>query len=641
MKLLQFLAVLAGILSSLYTDAQSCPENIDFESGTFTNWTCYVGNTFASGEENIISLTPTAGPFPEKHTMYSRAANFGEVDPIGGFPVVCPNGSGYSVRLGSEAAGGEAEGISYEFTIPPNEDNFSLIYHYAVVFQSPNHKVNEQPRMEIEVMNVTDNKIIDCSSFTFIALGSSMPGFKLSTAVDTITVLYKDWSAVSVDLSGNAGKTIRLFFKTGDCTFRRHFGYAYIDVNSECTNNFVGSSFCPDDAFVNVTAPFGYQSYEWYDETETRVLGNEQTLTISPAPASGTKIAVKVTPYDGYGCTTTLFTELKDNLKVTANAGKDGLSCNNNPVQLGVTPKLGLIYQWSPAAGLTDPQTANPFAAPDTTATYVLTVSNSGGGCKTTDTVIVKASVIDNTINITGKDIFCIDNGDSAVLSVQPVGSINWFKDNVVISGATATTYKATTSGTYHALLRNTMGCRLNTEPKKIVIDKAKPGITYPVEYAIIDLPLSLKARNIGEQVVWNPGTNLNNVQSFSPVFSGTTETSYTITITTNTGCVTVDTQLVKLVKNVEIYVPTAFTPNGDGRNDYLRPHLRGIRELRYFRVFNRWGQLLFEKRNEDLGWDGNMRGTPQQSQTVVWVLEGIGADNVIYTKKGISTLIR
>ena len=98
---------------------------------------------------------------------------------------------------------------------------------------------------------------------------------------------------------------------------------------------------------------------------------------------------------------------------------------------------------------------------------------------------------------------------------------------------------------------------------------------------------------------------------------------------------------MVKLVKNVEVYVPNAFTPNGDGRNDYLRPHLRGIKELRFFKVFNRWGQLLFEKRNEDLGWDGNIRGVQQQSQTVVWVLEGVGVDNVIYTKKGVSTLIR
>ncbi len=79
------------------------------------------------------------------------AANSGGVDPYGGFPVNCPNGSGYSIRLGNNSGGGQAEGISYEFTIPANENSYSLIYHYAVVFQAPNHRENEQPRMEIEV----------------------------------------------------------------------------------------------------------------------------------------------------------------------------------------------------------------------------------------------------------------------------------------------------------------------------------------------------------------------------------------------------------------------------------------------------------------------------------------------------------
>src|SRR5215216_5691873 len=191
-SLLQLLAILISIFCFTNNGhAQNCPPNIDFETGTFDKWTCYIGNTYAVGSENEISLSSSGGPIYNKHTMYSAAANSGELDPFGNFPVVCPNGSGYSIRLGSTTPGGEAEGVSYEFTIPANENQYSLIYHYAVVFQSPNHKVNEQPRMEIEVTNVTDNTIIDCSSFTFIAVGSSMPGFERSDATDTISILYK------------------------------------------------------------------------------------------------------------------------------------------------------------------------------------------------------------------------------------------------------------------------------------------------------------------------------------------------------------------------------------------------------------------------------------------------------------------
>src|SRR5204863_4616511 len=190
---------------------------------------------------------------------------------------------------------------------------------------------NEQPRMEIEISNVTDNTVISCASFTFIAMGTSLPGFQVSNQSDTTAVLYKDWSAVSVDLDGNAGKTIRLFFKTADCTFRRHFGYAYVDVNSECSSEFVGSMYCRDDTVVNVTAPYGYQSYTWYNSTFTQILGRQQTISFSPLPVSGTTYAVVISPYDGYGCPDTLFAKLVDSLTVISNAGKDVLSCNEDP----------------------------------------------------------------------------------------------------------------------------------------------------------------------------------------------------------------------------------------------------------------------------------------------------------------------
>ncbi len=138
------------------------------------------------------------------------------------------------------------------------------------------------------------------------------------------------------------------------------------------------------------------------------------------------------------------------------------------------------------------------------------------------------------------------------------------------------TAYRVMLSGTYYALLNNAAGCSIATQKQTIIIDKAKPGITYPTKYAIINLPLTLTARQIGESVLWRPGTSLNNPANFTPTFNGVSEQLYTIDIKTNAGCLTVDTQLVKTVKNVEIYVPTAFSPNKDGINDILRPILRG-----------------------------------------------------------------
>jgi hypothetical protein len=407
-------------LSHFAVKAQTCPPNIDFESGTFDNWTCYTGYVEAVGSQNVISLSPSNGPGYYYHTMYSASAT-AATDPYGGFPINCPNGSGHSIKLGNERGGGEAEGIAYEFTIPANQNAYTLIYNYAVVFQDPNHEEYEQPRMQIEITNVTDSSTISCASFAFRPYGTVLPGFKLSPNPGTNTpVWYKDWTAVSINLDGNAGKTIRLLFKTADCTFRRHFGYAYIDVNSECSGNFTGASYCPDDTAVNVIAPFGYEGYTWYDNTVTSVLGNEQTLTLSPLPAPGTVLAVKLTPYNGYGCPQTLFTRLTDNLTVTANAGPDVVSCNHSPVQIGGPPKPGLTYKWSPETGLSNPNIANPFIYPSRTTTYIVTTNSSGGGCADTDSVVVLADLIDSSLHLIGKANYCLGSGDSSVLRVEP-----------------------------------------------------------------------------------------------------------------------------------------------------------------------------------------------------------------------------
>ncbi|MEO6914461.1 MAG: PKD domain-containing protein [Chitinophagaceae bacterium] len=792
--------------------AQLCPRNIDFETGTFDGWTCYTGFTAAVGGQNQINITPSSGPIPNRHTMFSNNGA-AEVDPYGGFSVNCPNGSGHSVRLGNNSGGGEAEGMSYEFKIPANQDDYTLVYNYAVVFQEPNHQSYEQPRMEIEVMNVTDNTVINCASFDFIPYGTALPGFEKAPSFpgDSIPVWYKDWSAVSVNLAGNAGKTIRLFFKTADCTFRRHFGYAYIDVNSECSGTLVGATYCKTDTAINVYAPFGYQSYTWYDQQLTTVLGTNQILKLKPPPTPGTVLAVKVTPYSGYGCPQTFFTKFSDTLNMKANAGKDTNSCNNALVPIGVLPKPGFRYRWSPVAGLSNPDASNPFASPVVNTVYTLTTIHDGGGCQDADEVIVTADIVDNSIQRTGAATFCLGNGDPPILRVHPTDSIQWFRDNFSIRGANSPDFTVMRTGSYHALLMSKKGCTIKTTPeamnvasipdaafaaatspeqclvgnkfiftnnsvnavgemsyawntgdgmmastkdltysysrpgtyhlslistsniicidtanitivihpnavadfsvspvcidvpvkllnstadtlgskinyvwnlgngqvfnsrmpppssytkagiytvslsvntdqcptpyntlqRSLVVDKPLVGLNYPVKYAVVDLPQSLFARKFGTEIAWSPGVNLDNPSSYMPVFKGSRNQTYNISITTSTGCVTTDVQEVRIVNKIELYVPNAFTPNGDGRNDVLRPILFGIKEVRYFKVYNRGGQMLYSQNSELPGWDGTFNGATQSAQTVIWMAEGLGVDGKTYFRKGTAELIR
>jgi gliding motility-associated-like protein len=85
----------------------------------------------------------------------------------------------------------------------------------------------------------------------------------------------------------------------------------------------------------------------------------------------------------------------------------------------------------------------------------------------------------------------------------------------------------------------------------------------------------------------------------------------------------------------------TAFSPNGDGKNETFIPFPVGIKQLNYFRVLNRWGQLIFSTKTLNQGWDGKIAGIEQPSGVYVWLVEGITNDNKIISKKGTVTLIR
>jgi gliding motility-associated-like protein len=629
----------------LSSNAQ-CPPNIDFENGGFDNWTAYTGSVSAAGGTNTITLSPNGVGYNGQHEMFSRSVNATDRDQFGGFPVVCPNGSGYSVILGNTSGGAQAEGLSYEFTIPANMNNYSITYHYAVVFEGPNHRLEEQPRLEIEVMNVSDNDVIECSSFEFIPFGSGLPGFYEASvrANENTPVWVKDWTAVTINLNNQAGKTIRLFFKTADCTFVRHFGYAYIDVNTECTGEFTGATYCPNDTLVNVVAPFGFQDYRWFNSNFSQMLGTSQYLVLRPPFPTGSLLAVEVTPFNGYGCKDTLYARLVDTLTLKANAGRDTVYCGSEPILIGENPKPGLSYRWSPAIGLSDPNIANPFASPANSTQYIVTVSSGGGGCFKRDTVFVTSTSPDTTLQFLGSKMFCSSStSDSAVLIVSPDVKVQWFRDGIILSGVRQNRIRLTRSGTYYAIVENSDGCALTTRSVSVTIEDPIPGQTYPIQYTFINTALPLQSRPIGIEVSWMPPVYLSADTITNPVFERDNlgDQLYQIRMATAVGCVTVDTQFVKTIKEVTIYVPNAFTPNNDNLNDRFYPVTDGIKTVYSFKIFNRWGLELFSWPVGSPGWDGTYKGIRQAPGAYVWQFSGIGIDGKVYNRKGMMTIIR
>ena len=176
---------------------------------------------------------------------------------------------------------------------------------------------------------------------------------------------------------------------------------------------------------------------------------------------------------------------------------------------------------------------------------------------------------------------------------------------------------------------------------KDLEIEVPIPGIHYGAVNAKATMPYWLSARNFGIAYLWNPFIGLSNPSIQNPTTTLKAEQVYTIRITNNSGCLTQDTVLVRVFNDYGVYVPSGFSPDGDGVNDKLTPILIGIREVRSFRIYNRWGQLLYQTNEKNAGWNGTYKAKPQVSETYVWVLVVITEEGKTILKTGKSTLIR
>jgi gliding motility-associated-like protein len=153
--------------------------------------------------------------------------------------------------------------------------------------------------------------------------------------------------------------------------------------------------------------------------------------------------------------------------------------------------------------------------------------------------------------------------------------------------------------------------------------------------------PLQLKATG-AVNYSWFPTANLSNPLVSNPVAILNDDISYRVKVSTKEGCYAFDSLKVKVYKTPpEIFVPNLFTPNGDGLNDLLRPIPVGISKFVYFRVYNRFGQLVYSANDFVSGWNGKFKGRDQGNESFVWhALAEDYLGNQLY-RKGQTTLIR
>ena len=156
----------------------------------------------------------------------------------------------------------------------------------------------------------------------------------------------------------------------------------------------------------------------------------------------------------------------------------------------------------------------------------------------------------------------------------------------------------------------------------------------------LLNYPYQLEASG-GDTYTWSPSTGLNNPFIANPVTTLNDNQTYVLTASTTLGCATKDTLHLRVEKGPEIYAPSAFTPNGDGKNDRFRIIPVGITELIAFQIYNRWGQKIYSSLNASEGWNGYVKSLEQPTGTYIWIAEGKAFNGTIINRKGSFVLIR
>jgi gliding motility-associated-like protein len=632
--------VFVVLLHHASAQMNACPANINFESGAFNNWQCYTGTTSVGIRDNIINVTPSP-PATGRHTLYAKGAAT-TLDPYGLFPVNPPDGSGFAVRLGNNINGSEAERITYQFTVPVNSKDASITYRYAVVFQDPGHARKEQPRFIARMKDVQTDTYLPCASNEYIAT-ASLPGFQVSS-VDR-SVKYKPWSSAFLNLDAYAGKTLQLEFTTADCTQGAHWGYAYVDVG-EC-NVTASAHYDCNPNVATFTGPPGFMEYKWYDDNFSNLLGTGDVLVLDPAPLVN-NVNVVVVPFNGFGCSDTLQASIYPILPL-ANAGPDTVTCPNRPITIGTPPANGFTYAWSPANFLSDSLVAQPVGTPPQPATYVLTVTSTESECIDKDTMNITVfqpiaiTVSPDQTICEGQTVNLQAAGDAVQYHWSPGQGLS--RSNVANPVASP---KITTN--YQVVGFDAHQCFTDTGFIKVIVNP-KPGVDVGadvVQATGTTYTFAPKTQN-GPIVSWQwtPASDLSCTTCSTPVASIKKSMTYYAAVTNEYGCVGTDSMNIKtFCLNTQVFIPNAFTPDGDGLNDVLMVRGKGIAQVRSFRIFTRWGELVFEKTNFQpndpaFGWDGRIRGVTGPAEVYVYMADVVCENDLINTYKGNVTLLK
>ena len=360
----------------------------------------------------------------------------------------------------------------------------------------------------------------------------------------------------------------------------------------------------------------------------------------------GTGTYNSITVKDAHGCLATTSTTVGEIDNMFLFIGNDTTICQGEPVIFDVQTNAETnIFTWRDTVGLNYNNIKNPTATPTDTTEYILRAQ--WGACFREDTIKINVKLL--PIPNAGYDVrICLN--DSTIITgsashTSGTVNYNWSPSQYVRVDSVATTMAfAPATQTYTLTVTDNYGCNFRvTDSVQVIMQPAVPAFAGNDTLAGLNAPHKLMGSG-GVQYLWSPltsGVSIDDPTLQYPTVKLVNDANFMLRVTDIAGCIGYDTVYVQVYQGPEYYIPNAFTPNGDGLNDIFRPIPVQMTRQEYFRVFNRFGELVFETNQYLKGWDGTFKGKPQSTGVYIWILKGEDAKGRKVELKGTVTIVR
>ncbi len=358
-------------------------------------------------------------------------------------------------------------------------------------------------------------------------------------------------------------------------------------------------------------------------------------------PAAG-QYPVTLIVTNARGCVDTLSKNITINPLPVITASPDTMVCVPDAVTLSA--KGGLSYTWSPAATLSCTSCVSPRAAPTAPTSY-LVIGIDSNGCTNKDTVKIGIQTKTTFTVATGGEI-CL--GQHFRLVANGATLYNWTPASTLSNADTSAPVATPTVTTTYIATGREGSCAADTHAVKVIVNPLPTVDAGQDERLLAGNSVSLQASGSGiEHLAWKADPTLSCTDCYSPDASPKATTTYYVTAYTTKGCTATDSVTVRVLCDAsQLFIPNTFTPNGDGSNDYFFPRGKGIDFVSSFRVYSRWGELLFERNgmavnDEYAGWNGTFGGQKLAPDVYVYIIEALCDNGEPIMWKGDISLMR